>query len=333
MSLWPLPIEVETRLFTDSSYVTSIQSSLFLFRPEFPLIYARVKQLRGDIEEAIEAYGTKIRFAENAPLVNDKEKKIAIPKEVQAGLDVYATYYLALAHLERNNVELAELEFKNTLKLLPEPGPNQPYYSMFRRGANTNLGRIYEAKKNSLPGHCILHPARPHDPVRGQLDSCPRAGLERSHGSGGRAAPFGSPAKSRPREAHGSSAVTCGSHAESDRRETHGGSRGDCNPIAGSRPVIGMMSTGFCLRLQSSTVATTSLRIAPQNTQKVDESVVFSVNQTPGALPARAEFCLARAGGARCAIYGTRRGDCSVESAVARSCHRCRRRFQPLLPS
>jgi hypothetical protein len=31
---------------------------------------------------------------------------------------------------------------------LAEPGPNQPYYSMFRRGANTNLGRIYEAKKN-----------------------------------------------------------------------------------------------------------------------------------------------------------------------------------------
>ena len=39
--------------------------------------------------------------------------------------------------------------FNKTLKLLPEPGPNQPYYNMFRRGANANLGRIYEAKKNA----------------------------------------------------------------------------------------------------------------------------------------------------------------------------------------
>jgi tetratricopeptide (TPR) repeat protein len=147
VSLWPLPIDVETRLFTDSAYVTSVQSSLFLFRPEYPLIYARVKQLRGDIDEAIGDY-VALRFAENAPWVNDKEKKKRISKDVQAGLDVYATYYLALAHLERNNLKDAELMFKLTLELLPEPGPNQPYYSMFRRGANTNLGRIYEAKKN-----------------------------------------------------------------------------------------------------------------------------------------------------------------------------------------
>ena len=43
VSLWPLPLEVETRLFTDASYVTSVQSSLFLFRPEYPLIYAARK--------------------------------------------------------------------------------------------------------------------------------------------------------------------------------------------------------------------------------------------------------------------------------------------------
>ncbi len=155
VSLWPLPLEVETRLFTDASFVTSIQASLFLFRPEYPLVYARVKQLRGEIDEAIEDYSTKVRFQENAPLVNDKEKKTAIPKDVQDGLDVYATYYLALAHLERENLDLAELMFQKTLELLPEPGPNQPYYTMFRRGANANLGRIYEAKKN--PSRAIAY--------------------------------------------------------------------------------------------------------------------------------------------------------------------------------
>jgi len=146
ISLWALPLEVETRLFTDSRFVDSILSTLVLFRPEFPLIYARVKQLRGETDEAIEDY-VKFRFAENAPLVTDKEKKIAIPKEIQAGLDVYATYYLALAHLERNNNDQAELMFRKTLELLPEPGPNQPYFNMFRRGANSNLGRIYADKK------------------------------------------------------------------------------------------------------------------------------------------------------------------------------------------
>ncbi len=154
ISLWPLPFEVDTLLFTDASFVTSIQSSLFLFRPEYPLIYARVKQLRGETEEAISDYVT-LRFAENAPLVNDKEKKTRIPKDVQAGLDAYATYYLALAHLERDNIDQAQLMFEQTLELLPEPGPRQPYYSMFRRGANTNLGRIYEAKKK--PSQALAH--------------------------------------------------------------------------------------------------------------------------------------------------------------------------------
>jgi len=55
---------------------------------------------------------------------------------------------LALAHLERNTLDQAELMFRKTLELLPEPGRNQPYYNMFRWGAHTNLGRIYEARQN-----------------------------------------------------------------------------------------------------------------------------------------------------------------------------------------
>jgi hypothetical protein len=145
IGLWSLPLEVETRLFTDARYVEAIQSSLVLFQRDFPLVYARVKQLRGELDEAIEDY-VRFRFAENAPTVNNK--KLAIPKEVQDGLDVYATYYLALAHLERKNFDQAELMFKQTLELLPESAPNQPYYHMFRWGANANLGRIYEAKKD-----------------------------------------------------------------------------------------------------------------------------------------------------------------------------------------
>jgi tetratricopeptide (TPR) repeat protein len=145
VSLWGLPLELETRLFTDGQFVASIQATLFLFQRDFPLIYARVKQLRGELDEAIEAY-VKSRFVEKAPLVNNKKQLIS--KEVQNGLDVYATYYLGQAHLERGNLAQAEREFRNTLTILPAPGPNQPYYDMFRWGANANLGRIYQAGKD-----------------------------------------------------------------------------------------------------------------------------------------------------------------------------------------
>jgi hypothetical protein len=150
IKLWSLPFEVETRLFTDAQFVNSIQQSLFLFKREYPLIYARVKQLRGDLDGAINEYVT-LRFKENAPLINNKHA--AIGNDVQAGLDAYATYFLALAQLEKamlqdKEPEQAELLFRNTLELLPEPGPSQPYYHMLRWGANANLARIYEAKKD-----------------------------------------------------------------------------------------------------------------------------------------------------------------------------------------
>jgi hypothetical protein len=143
--LWQMPLEVETRLFADPRFVEATMQALFLFRPDFPLIFARIKQLRGELTEAVQEY-VSFRLSENVPLVSDKERKKIIPKPVQEGLNVYATYYLALAHLERNNPTQAETMFLSLLKLVPEPGPNQPYYDMFRWGAHANLGRIYEAR-------------------------------------------------------------------------------------------------------------------------------------------------------------------------------------------
>jgi len=145
VKLWALPLDVETRLFSDSTFVASIQASLFLFQRDFPLVYARVKQLRGEYQDAISDY-IKLRFKQDAPQVTNK--KATIKQDVQDGLDVYAGYYLALAQLESGNLDNAELMFRNTLKLLPQYGPKLPYYNMFRWGANANLGRIYEAKKD-----------------------------------------------------------------------------------------------------------------------------------------------------------------------------------------
>jgi len=146
VDLWTMPLEVETRLFTDPQFVAATQQSLFFFRGEMPLLYARIKQLRGDLAEAISDY-VGFRFSDTTTLVTDRN--MMIPAPVQEGLDVYATYYLALAHLERENLDQAELMFRKTLEMLPEPGPGQPFYFMFRWGAHANLGRIYEAMGDS----------------------------------------------------------------------------------------------------------------------------------------------------------------------------------------
>jgi hypothetical protein len=169
VALWALPLEVETRLFTDPRFVESIQASLFLFRPVYPLVYARVKQLRGELDEAIQEY-VKFRFAENLPEVNNKNR--VIPKEVQDGLDVYATYYLGLAQLEKDQLDNADLMFRKALELLPEPGPNQPYYNMFRWGANANLGRIHEARNDSRGA--VAHYTE-HDPTSQYVGNLLRA--------------------------------------------------------------------------------------------------------------------------------------------------------------
>lgn len=143
VAFWTVPLEVETLLFTDPQFVAATQQSLLFFRGEMPLVYARVKQLRGELTEAVSDY-VGFRFSETQSFVNNKNQ--VIPDAIQQGLDSYASYYLALAHLERKDFRQAELMFTKVLELLPEPAPNAPPYYMFRWGAHTNLGRIYEAQ-------------------------------------------------------------------------------------------------------------------------------------------------------------------------------------------
>ncbi|MFO0950187.1 MAG: hypothetical protein U0835_03360 [Isosphaeraceae bacterium] len=142
VGLWELPRFVEAQLFTNAAFVESTQRSLILFRSEFPLLYARMKQLRGETPAAIEDYVT-FRFAENALMM---DKKTPMPPEVQHALDVYSTYFLAMCHLDQDNPEKAKFFFEKTLLLLPNPGPGQPFYTFFRWGAQANLARLYEAK-------------------------------------------------------------------------------------------------------------------------------------------------------------------------------------------
>jgi len=152
VSLWALPLEVETRLFTDPQFVKSTVQTLFFLRSELPLLYARVKHLRGELSEAISDY-VSFRLSDGTTLVTDKTQLVPMP--VQEGLDVYATYYMALAHLERRDLRNAKSMFLRLLDMLPEPGPTVPFFGMFRWGAHTNLARIYEAEGDA--GRAIMH--------------------------------------------------------------------------------------------------------------------------------------------------------------------------------
>ena len=169
VSLWVLPIEVETRLFTDQQFVLSIQESLFLFRHDFPLVYARVKQLRGELKEAIEEYVT-LRFKEGAPLVTNK--KILIPGDVQDGLDAYATYYLALAHLEGNNLQSGRGYVQEDAPAPARAWAQSTILSHAALGCNANLGRIYEAKKHNR--HAIAYDTQ-RDPTSQYVGNLLRA--------------------------------------------------------------------------------------------------------------------------------------------------------------
>jgi Tetratricopeptide repeat len=141
VSLWELPISVEERLFTDPNFVHATKMALQFFDSNYPLLFARTAQLRGDLAEATDKY-VALRFAENAVMKN--KEKTPIPAEVQRALDFYSTYFLAQCHMDRGNVKQAEDLYKKLVDMCPEPGPGRYFYYMLRWGALANLARIAE---------------------------------------------------------------------------------------------------------------------------------------------------------------------------------------------
>jgi hypothetical protein len=150
VQLWPMPLEVEHRLFFDALFNQASGYSVQYFNPRWPLLDARLKQLRGNLEGsdgAIEAF-VRFRFAEGA-LERDGVTPIARP--VQQLLDIYATHFLAMAQLDAGRPDRATFLFGETLKLLPEPRPDGSPMSLYRWGAHHNLGRLHaEAGKPAL---------------------------------------------------------------------------------------------------------------------------------------------------------------------------------------
>ena len=139
--LWGTPLEVEIRLFTDPQFVAASQFAMYPFDPKLPLLSARMAQLRGDLPEAIQRY-VAFRFAEGGMI----GKGTPMPPQIQAEMDMYATYFLGLAQLELGLEGQAEMCFEQALKLLPEPEPGPPFCRMYRWGAHTNLALLAEAR-------------------------------------------------------------------------------------------------------------------------------------------------------------------------------------------
>ena len=120
-------------------FIARTQYALQFFESKWPLLAARLDQLRGDLPRAIQRY-VVFRFAET-PMETDGKTRIAAP--VQAILDMFATYYLALAQQDQGDLSQAKFLFGKTLEMLPEWMPGRPYLTMFRWGAASNLARIH----------------------------------------------------------------------------------------------------------------------------------------------------------------------------------------------
>lgn len=197
IGLWGLPLTVERLLFTSPEFVEATQRALFMFRPEFPLLQARMKQLRGELPEAVQDY-VSFRFAEHATMT---DHKTPIPPEIQMALDAHATYFLGMCHLDLNEPDRAVFFFEKTLELLPEFGKGQPYFNMYRWGARSNLGRLMEAR-GDLPAAIAYYSAP--DPTTQRIGDLLRARdlLWRD--------PFAAPAAALPPAPAPTSAATVG---------------------------------------------------------------------------------------------------------------------------
>jgi hypothetical protein len=166
VELWKMPISVDVLLFQDPKFVEATQYPIRYFDARLPLLSARLDQLRGEIESAKEKY-LNLRFAEKLTL-NDREKT-PVTRETQHALDMYATYFLALCQLDQDHADQAVMFCRQTLELMPlprmgvapEPWRAEPYYHMFRWGAQSNLARLCESKgqgREAIAYYCEMYP-------------------------------------------------------------------------------------------------------------------------------------------------------------------------------
>ena len=151
VELWPIPLMVETRLFNDPAFNAATGYTLQLFDANkfAPLMRGRMAQLRGKIDGEAGAIRHYVSFRMEdelgVPDPRDRKKTIPIPAEIRRSLDLYATQFLALCHLDRGRPDQARFLFEQTLKLLGRPGRGV-LDPPVRWGALSNLGHLAEGR-------------------------------------------------------------------------------------------------------------------------------------------------------------------------------------------
>lgn len=174
VELWPIPLMVETRLFTDPAFNAATGYTLQLFDANkfAPLMRGRMAQLRGNIDGEAGAirYYVSFRMEENlgSPEPGNPKKSLPIPAEVRRSLDLYATQFLALCHLDRGRPDQARFLFEQTLALLDRPGRGV-LDPPVRWGARTNLGRLAEGRGAAGPAIGYYTAADPTGQRHGDL--------------------------------------------------------------------------------------------------------------------------------------------------------------------
>ena len=159
-------MSVEYSLFHDSDFMTSAQYSLGIFNKRWPLLAARLSQLRGETSDAINQY-VVMRYNEHGLEIDGSTP---INPQIQQLIDIYASYYLALAQLEKGDLTQARKSFEKTMRDLPEPDPTSRYYfSMFRWGAATNLGLLHGQAGNAALAERYLSQEIPTFQMHGNL--------------------------------------------------------------------------------------------------------------------------------------------------------------------
>jgi len=153
---WPLPLQVELALFTRPNFVTATQVLNSFFDPRLPLLGARLRQLRGDLAEAKRDY-LRFRFRDTIRIGNES---IRLPETDRHSLDLFATYFLALAQLEDGNRNQAIFLFEQALDLPPGEPRQGLLATLTRWGVHANLGLIHESLGNR--DKAIRHYAEPN---------------------------------------------------------------------------------------------------------------------------------------------------------------------------
>ena len=168
VTLWALPLEVEFSLFNDAKFVASAQYAIQFFDAQLPLLSARLDQLRGEMESSMLEY-VRFRLVPGATLTDGKTP---IPPPIHDALNMYATYYIGLCHLDQGHPDLAARMFRQAIDQTPEPVPGTPPFGLFRWGARSNLARLLDDRGEEEQALGLLLAP---DPTREHLGNLLRA--------------------------------------------------------------------------------------------------------------------------------------------------------------